>query len=180
MTDILTAKTELRKKIRGIKNSYSAAQLVSKSSGIHVKLEQSQSFIDAKTVLMYWSMADEVYTHSFVEKWSTQKQIILPSVDGDDLILKKFTGINNLTAGEQFSIMEPNGEPFTDLDSIDLIIVPGVAFDKHGNRMGRGRGFYDKLLKTTDATTIGICFDFQLVDCVPTEEHDKKMDVVVW
>jgi len=179
MTDIIEIKKELRKQIRIIKKQYSATQLIELSTDIHLQLENLPAFQDAKTVLMYWSMTDEVYTQSFIEKWSASKRIILPSVKGDDLVLKEFNGVQNLTAGEQFAIPEPEGLPFLDTESIDLIIVPGVAFDKLGNRMGRGRGFYDKLLNTTTAVKIGICFNFQMVENVPVEEHDKKMDFVV-
>ena len=180
MTDIIEIKKNLRKQIRNLKDKYSAIQLIELSSDIHSRLEKLPAFQNAQTILMYWSMSDEVYTQSFVEKWSASKRIILPSVKGDDLILKEFKGVENLTAGEQFAIPEPEGLPFLDTESIDLIIVPGVAFDKLGNRMGRGRGFYDKLLTTTNAIKIGICFNFQMVEKVPVEKHDKKMDIVVF
>ena len=66
-----------------------------------------------------------------------------------------------------------------DESEIDLIIVPGVAFDRQLNRMGRGKGYYDRLLSTLQAPKIGICFDFQLQDTVPTESFDKKMDMII-
>ena len=85
-----------------------------------------------------------------------------------------------MQAGEQFGIGEPTGPEFTDLESIDMIIVPGVAFDSHGNRMGRGRGFYDRLLKSTpNAAKIGVGYDFQLLDTIPVEPHDVPMDCVI-
>ncbi len=85
-----------------------------------------------------------------------------------------------MTAGEQFGIEEPTGAEFTDLDKVDLIIVPGVAFDRQRNRMGRGRGFYDRLLKSTpNAYKVGVGFNFQLVDNVPVEPFDVPMDNVI-
>lgn len=65
------------------------------------------------------------------------------------------------------------------MDKIDVILVPGVAFDAYGNRLGRGKGYYDKILKQTNAYKIGVCFDFQFIENVPTEVHDVKMDKVV-
>jgi 5-formyltetrahydrofolate cyclo-ligase len=85
-----------------------------------------------------------------------------------------------MVAGEQFGIGEPTGEEFTNLDAVELIMVPGVAFDRTGNRMGRGRGFYDRLLKSTpNATKIGLAYDFQMMDAIPTEPHDVKMNLVI-
>ena len=76
--------------------------------------------------------------------------------------------------------MEPVGELYTDYDAIDLIVVPGVAFDRHGNRLGRGRGYYDKILKETHvARKVGICFGFQFVEEVPVDELDVRMDLVI-
>ena len=144
------------------------------------KVEDLDRFREAKVVLLYWSMEDEVQTHDFVEKWYKSKTILLPCVDGDDLRLRQYTGAECMREGEQFGIGEPTGEEYTDLESVDAIIVPGVAFDKEGHRMGRGRGFYDRLLKSTpNAYKIGVCFDFQMVESVPVEPHDVMMDRVV-
>jgi len=144
------------------------------------KVEELDRFREAKVVLLYWSMEDEVQTHDFVEKWYKSKTILLPCVDGDDLRLRQYTGADCMREGEQFGIGEPTGEEYTDLESVDAIIVPGVAFDKEGHRMGRGRGFYDRLLKSTpNAYKIGVCFDFQMVENVPVEPHDVMMDRVV-
>ena len=71
-------------------------------------------------------------------------------------------------------------EEWTDLGAVEMIVVPGVAFDREGNRMGRGRGFYDRLLKSTPrAMKVGVCYDFQMIEDVPVEPHDVKMDCVV-
>ena len=69
---------------------------------------------------------------------------------------------------------------FTDWDTIDLIIVPALGYDRQGNRIGRGGGYYDRLLPQLKATKIGVCFPFQLVDKVPTEEFDSKVDRVIY
>ena len=78
-----------------------------------------------------------------------------------------------------FNIMEPTGDSIDDPAILDLIIVPGVAFDRHGNRCGRGKGFYDRFLAKTQATTIAVCFDCQLVDELPVEPHDVPAHYVV-
>ena len=81
---------------------------------------------------------------------------------------------------DSYGILEPVGEPFTNYHDIDVAIIPGMAFDLAGNRMGRGKGFYDRLLpKLADARKIGICFSFQLLEHIPTEAHDCPMDIIV-
>ena len=172
-------KDELRKCIRMEKKKVSLADKKLRSQNIWAKVETTPEFKNAKVVLMYWSMDDEVFTHDFVQKWAADKTILLPVVDGDDLKIKAFKGIENLDCDNQFGIGEPQGEDFDNTDSIDLIIVPGVAFDKNKNRMGRGRGYYDKLLSTSKAFKIGVGFDFQVLDIVPTEEFDIPMNRIV-
>ena len=79
-----------------------------------------------------------------------------------------------------FGILEPTGEVFSDYDNVDAAIIPGMAFDGHGNRLGRGKGYYDRLLpRLTKAYKIGVCFPFQYFDEIPSEEHDVVMDCVV-
>lgn len=98
---------------------------------------------------------------------------------GNDLELRRYTGPADLTVGA-FGIEEPTGEPFTHYDEIDLAVIPGVAFDAKGHRLGRGRGYYDRLLpRLTAARKLGICFPFQLVDEVPAEPLDIDMDEVI-
>ena len=136
-------------------------------------------FRQAHTVLLYWSMDDEVQTHDFVEQYAQCKCLLLPCVDGDLLRLRQFTGIDSMRPGDQFGVAEPIGPEFTAIDRIDMIVVPGVAFDTHGNRMGRGRGFYDRLLKTTTAYKVGVAFRFQVLESIPVDAHDIAMDCVI-
>lgn len=125
-------------------------------------------------------MEDEVQTHDFVNRWYKEKTLLLPCVDGNDLRLRQYTGPECLKEGEQFGIGEPTGPEYTTLDNVQMIIVPGVAFDRSGNRMGRGRGFYDRLLKSTPrAYKVGVAFNFQMVDHVPIEDFDVPMNAVI-
>ena len=87
--------------------------------------------------------------------------------------------MQSMKEGEQFGILEPTGEIFSDYEKIDLMIIPGVAFDRERKRIGRGRGFYDRLLAVNQNKKMGICFSCQLVESVPTEDFDVKMDFVV-
>lgn len=173
-------KKRIRSEIRKLKQGYSLEQKKDMSKPILQKLEQLTEFIDAKTIMLYWSMDDEVYTHDFVCKWATQKKVILPCVKGETLDLKIFKGIDQLVRGENFGIPEPDGPIYMQEDDIDFILVPGVAFDIENNRMGRGKAYYDRLLKSINAYKVGICFDFQVLNKVPIDEHDVKMDQIVY
>ena len=100
-------------------------------------------------------------------------------MEGDDLRLLRYTGPDSLRKGA-FGIWEPKADGEEAVEgAIDLIIVPGVAFDAQGHRLGRGRGFYDRLLSSLDTPKVGICFDFQLVPSVPVESFDHPMDHVI-
>lgn len=173
-------KTELRKIVRAAKKAVPLEEKIHRSQPIMLQVEQLASFRKAKTVLLYWSMDDEVYTHDFVNRWYKEKCLLLPCVEGDDLLLRRYTGPDSLQPGPQFGIPEPVGPVFQELDRIDMIVVPGVAFDRKRNRMGRGRGFYDRLLKSTpNAVKVGVAFSFQMFDTIPTESFDVPMDEVV-
>ena len=173
-------KSDIRRLMRERKRALSPEEKLGRSETIMRRLEQRPEFAKAKIVLLYWTMADEVQTHDFVERWYREKVLLLPCVDGDDLRLRQYTGPECLVAGEQFGIGEPTGPEWTDLDAVELIVVPGVAFDREGNRMGRGRGFYDRLLKSTPgALKVGVAYNFQILDTIPVEPHDVKMDQVI-
>lgn len=160
------------------KKKKDAIELSRLSEQLLSKLEESAFFCSAKIVLMYYSLKDEVQTHEFVDKWSKTKTILLPTVKGTDLELCIYSGKKNLTTGA-FHIDEPTGKTFTNYAAIDLAVIPGVAFDKEGNRLGRGKGYYDRLLPLIKAPKIGICFPFQFVEKVPSESFDVKMDRII-
>lgn len=142
------------------------------------RLEQHPAFQAADVVLLYHSMNDEVNTQLFIEKWSQHKQIVLPVVKGDALELRQYIPEKGFSKGA-YGIMEPVGEPFVRYSEIDLAVVPGVAFDASGRRLGRGKGYYDRLLPLLQAYKIGICFSFQLLGEVPAETFDIPMDEVI-
>ena len=173
-------KTEVRRMMREKRRAVSPEERLRRSGLIMRQLETLPEFAGAEVVLLYWSMADEVQTHALVEDWHRRKTVLLPCVQGDDLVLRRYTGPDCMVAGEQFGIGEPSGPEWTDLDAVQLVMVPGVAFDAQGNRMGRGRGFYDRLLKTMRrAVKVGVAYNFQMLSEVPVEPHDVRMDKII-
>ena len=172
-------KRTIRKLMRTFKETYGPERLKAFSMAIADKLMADDRLIRARTVLLYHSLPDEVDTHELIERLhATGKCIILPSVVGDDLELYEYEGEESLKEGS-YHIMEcVSSEPFKSYDSIDLAIIPGVAYDRRGNRVGRGKGYYDRLLPRLSCPKIGLCFLFQLVDQLPTESHDQRVDSV--
>ena len=152
--------------------------LQSQSAEILAALEAHPAFRAASIVLLYYSLKDEVDTHEFVRKWSREKLVLLPVVKGEELEPRVSTGPEDLATGA-YGIGEPTGELFTDYAAIDFAVIPGVAFDATGNRLGRGKGYYDRLLPRLTAFKAGICFPFQLVEEVPAEPFDIRMDTII-
>jgi len=173
-------KKELRHHIKSLKKEFSTQAQKKQAIAIHSNLEASSFFINARHVLFYWAMSDEVATKQIINKWHIHKAIYLPVIDGDNLKIVQYTGKDCLVPGDKYGIPEPNGPTLANEDLIDLVIVPGVAFDSNNNRMGRGAGYYDRILKRLpQAKKIAFAFDFQIIDQVPVEPHDIKMDLVI-
>lgn len=170
-------KKEFRSYVRQLKKQFSPQQLVEKSLPIIHKLEQHPLFKQADVVMLYSSLPDEVFTHDFVEKWCAVKKIILPTVVGNDILPVEVNPQTRFAVGD-FNILEPQSEPYKGV--FDLIVVPGMAFDAVGNRLGRGKGYYDRFLSQyPQVPKIGVCFDFQRVEEVPTEPTDIPMTEVI-
>jgi len=173
-------KVELRQAIRQLKRQFTQEELGDLSLAIIDSLCRNEHFVNAKTILAYHSLPDEVSTHELIRQYSQKKTILLPKVIGDgEMEIRRYRGEGDLQQGA-YGIMEPCGELFTDYDEIDLAIIPGMAFDPKGNRLGRGKGYYDRFLSCARNTyKVGICFPFQLVDDVPVENMDIAMDAVL-
>lgn len=170
-------KKDIRKKIRSMRLMLTELEKQRAAEEVFNALEQTAAFMLADKILLYHSLPDELSTHSFIKKWASRKHFYLPRVNGVELEILPYDE-SRLELGA-FHIEEPTGRDVTDPDEIELIIVPGVAYDKKGNRMGRGKGFYDRLLSTTKAAKIGVGYEFQLLDEIPCEPHDVPMDMVI-
>jgi 5,10-methenyltetrahydrofolate synthetase len=170
----------LRKKIKNIKTQYNEDELKTIGQEAISQLETLPQFKSAKTIFIYWSLPDEVPTHELIEKYRREKRFILPRVVGDHLELREYTGIESLEKGSSFSIQEPTGSVFSDFDSIEMAVVPGIAFTKKGERLGRGGGYYDRTLPfLKKASWIGVAFPFQLVAWLPQDKHDISLDLII-
>lgn len=170
-------KREIRKNIKNLRLMLSEMEKMNAAADVFERLEKTAAFMMADHILMYHSLPDELPTHQFLEKWASRKHFYLPRVNGVNLDILPYEA-SRLELGS-FHIEEPQGNDMVDPDTIELIVVPAVAYDRRGNRLGRGKGFYDRLLAETRASKIGIGYEFQLLESLPTEPHDIPMDVVI-
>lgn len=176
--DIISQKKEIRKAIRELKRCVDMEWMLQASDAIMSKLELLDLFKVAETILLYHALPDEVQTAAFLDKWYKTKRILIPLVSGDDLILKVYSP-DKVVPGYK-GIPEPSDDAETvEASGVQLAIVPGVAFDKDCNRLGRGKGFYDRLIPDLRCPLVGLGFDFQIVDQVPVEIFDRKLDMVI-
>lgn len=170
-------KSHIRRKINAMRRMLSEEERQSAAEDVFARLEQTAAFLLADTVLMYHSLPDELSTRGFLKKWGGRKRFFLPRVNGVNLDILPYDE-SRLELGS-FHIEEPTGNDTVDPSEIELMIIPAVAYDRRGNRLGRGKGFYDRLLGEVKATKIGVGYEFQLVDEIPVEEHDVPMDMVI-
>lgn len=175
-------KPSIRRLILQRKRQHTEQQLRELSLAAVKRLLACPQVQSAGTILLYYSMAGEVDTHDLADHLlALGKTVLLPRViDGSNMELAVYTGRGSLRPAGAFHILEPQGRAFTDYGSISVAVVPGIAFTSDGRRMGRGRGYYDRLLpQLHHAFKIGLCFPFQLLDDIPTDSHDIPVDVVV-
>ncbi|MBR4364353.1 MAG: 5-formyltetrahydrofolate cyclo-ligase, partial [Prevotella sp.] len=158
----------LRQQMREAKRQHQD-QLAKMSTDICHRLLTSH--LSSLTILCYWPLPDEVDIRPLIaELVAAGKHVVLPRVTGDDTMeLCCYTSADDLREGA-FHIQEPTGERFVDYDAIDIALIPGMAFDAAGHRLGRGRGYYDRFLAAHPLRhTIGVCFPFQRVPQVPSD-----------
>lgn len=170
-------KERIRIRIKAQKGLLSDQEKAQAADSAFEMLERHAAFMMAENILMYHSLPDELSTHRFIEKWCGRKHFYLPRVNGVNLEILPYDR-SSLRYGA-FHIEEPQGDDTADISDIELVIVPGVAYDRKGNRVGRGKGYYDRLLESTSATKIGVAYDFQLVDAIEAEPHDVKVDFII-
>ena len=174
----------LREQMREAKRQH-ADKMAGWSAEIVEKLWQQIG--ESRVVMAYWPLPDEVDVRPLIDRLVAEgRTVVLPKVTGDETMeLRRYTSQADLSEGA-FHILEPVGEPFVDYEQIDVALVPGVAFDAAGHRLGRGRGYYDRFLaehlapRTSHLAPrlIGVCFPFQRVAVVPVDAHDVVLDQI--
>ncbi|MFB5599276.1 MAG: 5-formyltetrahydrofolate cyclo-ligase [Nitrososphaeraceae archaeon] len=178
------SKEVIRKNILNLRNQLTENDKLIFSKLINEKVLKSKEFKDAKCIGIYYPIGSEVYTFDIIhESLKMNKKIGLPRVINSQSI--KFYRIMEKSLDQvklekdKYGVMV-NKNSNIELELIDLLITPGVAFDKHCNRIGYGKGYYDRYICTNNPTNkIGLAFEKQLVDHIPINENDKKLDIIV-
>ena len=171
----------LRQEMSDKRAALSSAQVETYSHWIAGKLSELEPLVNARSIMGFASISNEVDLGLFLEEQVDQgKTILLPRVERDDsLAAIEFTGWQNTRRGP-FNIMEPMGIEVAAID-IDVVIVPGLVFDGHGFRLGYGKGYYDRFLKLLSKSTFvcGVCYDFQVVDSIWPHTGDVPVHWIV-
>ncbi len=173
-------KAELRNAMRKAKAAHTVDELRAMSHNVCRAITSTPQWQAAHTVLLYHPLPDEADISPLLPQATAEgKTALLPAVEGEELVLRRYRGEASLLTGA-YGIKEPTGEEYATLDNIDLALVPGMAFDNHGRRLGRGKGYYDRLLpRLRGAHRMGVCFPFQTVDSVPIAAHDQGVDSLI-
>lgn len=174
-------KNELRKEFSQRRSSISKVDREIRSNRMTMHLLNLNEVIDATNILVYWSFGSEAPTRTLINELSLRnKQILLPYLESNKMHATKFNSIEAL-ASTTYGPLEPNEKVPADPSTVEVVVVPGLAFDRNGFRLGYGRGFYDNYLShlSGSATTIGFCFATQVAEEVPTEPHDVALDILV-
>ena len=153
---------------------------------IENRLFEFANFLESKITLLYISQEFEVDTHHILKKaFDFNKIVVLPLIDADsrDLRLYKIDDFNNDLGPGENGIFRPRLErcKAVPIECIDIAIIPGIAFDEKGGRLGTGDGYYDRLIPKLPITTrkVALAFDQQIIPQVPTESHDKPVDIII-
>ena len=176
-------KEQLRDQIRNQRSNKSKSFILEKSEKISKNLCNLKEFQQADHILFYVSYNGEVDTHSLLKKTlSSKKTVFVPLSNPKDhtLSISELRAFSDLIPGT-YGILEPKKEKIrpSSIHNIDVVLVPGVAFDKYGHRLGQGGGYYDWFLSKSTAISIALSFKFQLVKEIPVESHDQSVDIIV-
>ena len=172
--EVLRRRDQIPQQVRTVKNSL-----------IREKIFSLTEFILSRVILMYASFRSEVETPGMIAgAIESGKRVLMPKVDGESkqLEIYEIVDINELTPG-YMGIPEPNlpEDRQVSIEETDIVLIPGTAYDYSGNRLGYGAGYYDRLLSGIEKEIIIVApaFEEQLLDQIPAEEHDVKVDIII-
>lgn len=175
-------KRSIRRKMLAHRRSLSEDEFRHASLSIQRLFLETPEYLGARGIVVYSPIHKEVDTEMIIhEALACGKRVALPAVVHHELVFREVSEISSLKRGA-FGIMEPAGSSrLFELAEVDIFVLPGIAFDLTGHRVGYGKGYYDKTLHRIEGQgrLIGLCHDFQLVDRIAGEPHDVKMDLII-
>ncbi|MGE4282720.1 MAG: 5-formyltetrahydrofolate cyclo-ligase [Clostridia bacterium] len=179
-------KKDLRSYFLKIREGINKTEAANKSKVITDKLIKTTWYKRSQYIMTYIDFKNEVVTREFIRYALNEgKQIIVPITDTSSkkMILSELKNFDTELCISNYGILEPKNEFVREVgsDVLDLILVPGLVFDTAGYRVGYGGGYYDKLLqqKNSRAVAVGVAFDFQIINHVPAEHYDRKVDYII-
>ncbi|MEJ2164882.1 MAG: 5-formyltetrahydrofolate cyclo-ligase [Desulfobacterales bacterium] len=186
MEEISVAKIQIREDIAKSISALSEGQIAEKTKAIEAKLFDFANFLEAKIVLLYVNGDYEVRTDNIIKRsYHYGKIVVLPAFDPVKFnmnLLKVDNFEKELIPGPR-GVLEPDASrcKLVPLERIDIAVIPGLAFDEKGGRIGSGKGYYDRLIPKLAITTrkVALTFEEQIVPQVPMEAHDKHVDIII-
>jgi 5-formyltetrahydrofolate cyclo-ligase len=186
MEEIGAAKIQIRDDISQIISALSTSEIAQKTRAIDDRLFEFANFLEAKIALLYVNSACEVPTENIIKRsYGYSKIVILPAFDPEKFemrLMKVDNFTKDLVPGPR-NVLEPDANrcKVVPMDRIDIAIIPGMAFDEKGGRIGSGRGYYDRLIPKLAITTrkVALTFEEQIVPQIPMESHDKHVDIII-
>ena len=174
------AKQVLRKKMLNNRNSSSIEAIERMSENIQSRIINIEEFMNARTVGAYHPVGSEVSTLRILSTvLSLRKHLALPRVeDADSIIFAEVNDLDKDLETGKYKIKEPKNRCLK-INEMDLVLVAGIAWDEHGHRLGYGKGYYDRYLASITAATVGLAYDFQVLENIPHESNDFRVDLIV-
>lgn len=174
-------KKELRRGIRERKRTMTEEEIVARSAALGEAFAASDFYKNAKTIYGYLPYNQEVRTVPMLEQALRDgKKVAVPKVIGDDMVFIYLDDMSQVEKGYA-GIPEPIANEPIAKDETALVLMPGLAFDPQGHRIGYGGGFYDRFLeKEPEHPTLALCYEFQMLEHLETEAHDIPVDCVLW
>ena len=154
---------------------------INSSEEIQQRFLQSELFRCAGCLALYSAIHNEVLTGTVSARaLDAGKTLVYPRIKDDDLEFVQITSLTELVPGA-FGVLEPQGGRLVPVEELDLVVVPGIAFDHVGHRLGYGRGFYDRALAAcrADCAKVGFAYDSQLLAALPVTEHDQRLSLLI-
>lgn len=174
----MKSKADIRTQILEKRDSLPEKEIKLLSMKIKERIFSLGEFKKAKNVMLFVSFGSEVFTHEMILDALKSKNVIVPKIVDGKLAPVRILSFEDLSS-QKMNISEPKSSECFDKRKIDLVVVPGVAFDSRGYRIGYGKGYYDDFLAGLKIPKIAIGFDLQVVERVPHEKHDVPVDMVV-
>jgi 5-formyltetrahydrofolate cyclo-ligase len=175
---LVIGKEDLRRKLRRKRKSLSPQEREEASEAIRLRLRNLIERFGFRRVLLFYPIDGEPDLTPLFDFFISSGELFLPKVVDDELLVCRLREGSGLVKGA-YGIMEPEPCDSCDVSDLELVAVPGIAFDREGYRLGFGKGFYDRLLQNSTQLKVGVLFSFQLLDFIPRDPWDVPMDVLI-